>query len=232
MLTFKEAIETTRKELETTGAVANKILFDSDQGTVMMGLAFDSNESKHKIQEELNKQFRGGVLSKVKSYIYTGEAWMSKNTKDMPAVPPSLRVDRSQIILVAEYNRNGKCKAYTQEFTIDNKRKIVTFSKKGDTIKGDMAKLSRMNFFIDQEDINHDQHKSMQKANKEFTEAIYEKIKKECKVECDAFMSSIKDNGTCDPEKMEAFLNKFKEALEKEKSRIRSNLYEDTEKNI
>jgi len=216
-LTLKEVEDIAVVQMETNGKHSPQIMIEYEGSVAIVVLCFRNTKEK----EEMFDKIRGMIQrSKVSNYFYVSEAWMSEQDKDMPMIRPKQRVDRKEILIIAEFRKDRKNKSVIREFkNADGK---IVWGKRQTTDDAERS-TSFIDFFADKEEVSRIMDEDAQKAHSNYLNKLTKKMASKYK---DEFKKILDDK---DEEGFLKLMDKLQAEAEAEKKRIRQMMLEDPE---
>jgi hypothetical protein len=184
-LTLQDIEKTAVQVLEQTGKHSPQIIVETPQGVVMVVLCFRNQDEKHKMHESIRALVK---RSEVDSYFYVAEAWMAKQTKDNPVMSPSRCVDRHEVLMIAEFRRDGSGESIMREF----KRKDDSIVWKAREVQRNNEASSFLDFFSDPNKVRRRVDEDTFRHNKEYAENFASQLFKKYGAEFEKYVQ-VKD---------------------------------------
>jgi hypothetical protein len=204
--------------LEKTGKHSPQIIVETPQGVAMVVLLFRNREEKWKMEDEI----RGLVKkSNVDNYFYVAEAWTTQLTKDNPVMSPSRSVDRKEVLMIAEFKRDGSGESIMREF----KRKDDKIIWQERAVQKNNEASSSADFFSDPDAVRSKMSEGAFQHNKEYMENFSKQLFKKYGAEFEKCVNKEDEAG------FKELMKKIMSEMDKEVTRINLMKLEDPEVN-
>jgi len=217
-LTLKKVEDMAVVQMETNGQHSPQIMIEHEGTVAMVVLCFRNTKEK----DQMFDKIRGMVTrSKVDSYFYISEAWMSEQNENTPMIRPRQRVDRKEILIMAEFRKDRKNKSVIREFKKSADGKIVWGDRKA--MDDGERSVSFIDFYANKEEVSKIMDADAEKAHSKYLNNLSKKMAKKYSAE----FKKVLDNS--DDEGFNKLMDKLQAEAEAEKKRIRQMMLEDPE---
>lgn len=217
-LTLQKVEQMAVECLEKTGKHSPQIIVETPQGVVMVVLCFRTIDEKKQIHESIRTLVQ---RSGVNNYFYVTEAWMTKQTKDNPVMSPSRSVDRKEVLMIAEFKRDGFGKSIMREF----KRKDDKIIWQECAVQKNNETSSFVDFFSDPDAVRSKMNEGAFQHNKEYMENFSKQLFKKYGAEFEKCVNKEDEAG------FKELMKKIMSEMDKEVTRINLMKLEDPEVN-
>jgi len=192
------------------------LIEDKDKKIIVVLAIFRNQKEKAAMRAAIKKMIQNYGSER---YWFIRESWFSKISKDdnKPFIMPRMDLNRSEALIVSEYQKDGTQITRMTEFKRDGDKIIFGKTKKLQEFK------DLWNAFVDEEDTL----KLMNDFSKKQTDRFFENLTKEAMKRFGNDLKNAVENN--DREKFIVIMRNIHEFREKEKERIDKTTLEDVE---